>query len=720
MWATGMSMIKKSTVTAVVASILIFSALTARGDAGRETVMREKENKHKENKHKYTNHLAGESSPYLLQHAHNPVDWYPWGTEALEKAKKENKLLLISIGYAACHWCHVMEKESFEDPETAKIMNAFFVCIKVDREERPDIDQVYMNAAQLLSGSGGWPLNAFALPDGRPFYAGTYFPKEQWMILLNRIRDLHEREPGKLEQQAGTVTQGIRASETVVLNPSTPEFTLEELKDMFRRRQSRFDFQRGGSRGAPKFPMPVDYRYLLSHYHLTGDKKALEAVTVTLDNMAFGGIYDQAGGGFARYSTDAYWKVPHFEKMLYDNAQLVSLYAFAYQLTGNSLYKTVVYETLDFVRRELTSPAGGFYSSLDADSEGEEGKFYVWTEKELDTLLGKDAAMVKAYYNVTSAGNWEHGNNILLRKKTDEAFSKEQGIPVSQMEKLLNKAKRTLLEARSKRVRPGLDDKILTAWNGLMISGCVHAYRVFGEGRFLEAALKNARFLVKHQLNAGGRLDRNHKDGKASINAFLDDYAFLIAAFIDLYQATFDEAWLSQAQKLAGYVQEHFYDNRSGMFYYTSDLDPRLIARKMEVADNVIPGSNSVMAMNLYLLGEYFYKKEYVEISRKMLNNVKAGLLGQGGYYANWGILMTYFVSSPYEVAIVGKDWMKLRKELDEYFFPNMLIMGGAKEGNLPLLKSKLVPGQTTIYVCKDKACRLPVTTIDDALEQMK
>lgn len=685
----------------------------------------EKKMKTNKKNHKYTNRLINESSPYLLMHAHNPVNWYPWGEEALEKARKENKLLIISIGYAACHWCHVMEEESFEDPGAAKLMNDHFVSIKVDREERPDIDQIYMNAAQLITGGGGWPLNAIALPDGRPFYAGTYFPKESWISILTQINRVYKESPEKIEAQAASLTNGIKTSEIIRLNTQEPDFQRADLDRAFVLWKDDMDFEWGGQKKAPKFPMPIGFQFLLRYRQMTGNEKALEAVKITLDRMAMGGIYDQVGGGFARYSTDSYWKVPHFEKMLYDNAQLVSLYSSAYQLTGDGLYKRVVYETLEFIERELTSPVlpgggFGFYSSLDADSEGVEGKFYTWTKEEIKTILGGDAGLAIDYYNVTNGGNWEH-TNILFRTKTDEEFAKEKGLSVDDLLTRISAADKKLLEARSVRVRPPLDDKILTSWNGLMVMGYVDAYRVFGEDRFLQRALGNAEFIVKRMMSGDGRLDRVFKEGKgkSSINGFLDDYAFTISAFISLYQATFDEVWLVRAEKLLKYVLAHFYDGGSGMFYYTSDIDPGLIARKMETTDNVIPGSNSVMAVNLYVLGEYFYNEEYVKKSRQMLNNVKSNVLRHGVYFANWGILMGYFVDRPYEVAIVGDGSIGIRKEMDKRYLPNVIFMGGKVEGKLPLLKGKLVKGQTTIYVCKDKACRLPVTDTESALKQM-
>ena len=693
---------------------------------------KEKKMEHK-NKSKYTNHLINESSPYLLLHAHNPVGWYPWGQEALEKAKKENKLLIISIGYAACHWCHVMEEESFSSEEVAEVMNKNFVSIKVDREERPDIDQVYMDAAQLLTGQGGWPLNAIALPDGRPIFAGTYYPKQQWVQILEKIHQLYSANPQQIEQQAENLTKGIRTASAIDFNPGEPGFDRQTADQIVDNWKNVIDFEWGGEQRAPKFPLPIGYRYLLTYHYLTQNssaaralgKKALEAVKVTLDRMAMGGIYDQARGGFARYSTDAYWKVPHFEKMLYDNGQLVSLYSYAYQLTKDPLYKTVVYETLEFVERELTSPqvpngGRGFYSSLDADSEGEEGKFYTWTKSEIQNLLGKNAQLIIDYYNITDSGNWEKGVNILFRTKPDEIYAAEKKITVQQLQEQVAKARKQLLAARSQRVRPALDDKILTAWNALMLTGYVDAYRVFDNKKFLERALENAAFIVNNMLSDNGRLNRNYKEGKASINAFLDDYAFTIQAFISLYQATFDDKWLSFAEKLLKYTLEHFYDPKSGMFYYTSNQDPGLIARKMEIPDNVIPASNSQMAVNLHLLGEYFYKEDYIKKSKQMLNNVKFDMVRNGPYYANWALLLNYFIHPIAEVAIVGDQWEARRKELDQNYLPHMILMGGKTEGRLPLLAGKLIQGQTTIFVCKNKACQLPVTDVQEALKQLR
>ncbi len=676
-------------------------------------------NKIMDKEQKYTNELINESSPYLLQHAHNPVNWYPWGNEALNKAKEQNKLILISIGYAACHWCHVMEHESFENEEVANIMNDNFICIKVDREERPDIDQIYMNAVQLISGRGGWPLNCFALPDGRPIYGGTYFPAQNWMDLMNRVVDLYEDNLKELQKQAQELTEGVRATELVELNPEKPDFLSLDLDRTFTNFEKYIDKENGGSQGAPKFPMPVGYEFLLHYCYFMQQEEALDAVELTLIKMAYGGIYDQVGGGFARYSTDAIWKVPHFEKMLYDNGQLVSLYSSAYQLTKNPIYKKVVEETLGFIKRELTSKEGGFYSSLDADSEGEEGKFYVWKEEEIKALMGQDANLIMDYYNVGADGFWEHGVNILLKNESDERFAKRNKLSLEELEEKVNTAKELLLKEREKRIRPGLDDKILTSWNGLMLVGYVKAYNVFGDKSYLKAALKNADFICSKLMDGDYRLSRNYKNSKVSINGFLDDYAFTIQGFISLYQATFDSEWLKKAEGLLKYANKHFYDEKSGMYYYTSDEDPALIARKMEVSDNVIPSSNSEMAKNLFLIGRYTYNEKYFEMSKTMANNVKESAINGASYYGNWAVLMSWLNGETYDVSIVGKDCEKLRKQINEHYLPNVFLSGGMEEGDNSLLQGKLIAGKTIIYVCQDKACQLPVSRVDEMLNQI-
>jgi len=668
----------------------------------------------------YTNELINESSPYLLQHAHNTVNWYPWGDIALEKARNENKMLIISIGYSACHWCHVMEQESFEDTTVARIMNDHFVCIKVDREERPDLDQIYMDAAFLISGQGGWPLNVLALQDGKPFFAGTYFSKEKWIKVLNYFIDIQYKDPSSLSGQADKVTKGIKSSEIVLLSRENSILTKSNLDDIFNRLKVHIDFVTGGISQPPKFPMPSVWEYLLHYYSISDEPDALNAVTSTLDNMAAGGIYDQLGGGFSRYSTDADWQVPHFEKMLYDNAQLVSLYTHAWQLTKNPEYKKIVYETLEFIENELTSSEGGFFSSLDADSEGEEGKFYTWTKDEVESVLGKEAPLFIDYYNITRQGNWEAEKNILYRNLSDAGILKRYSIGPDELLLRMVKSRETLKKVCNKRVRPGLDDKILTSWNALMLKGYVDAYRAFGEEKFLRAALENADFLIRNAINKENKITRNYKNGRSSVSGMLDDYAFTISAFVDLYQATFDEKWLYKAKELTDYTTDNFFDHASGMFYYTPDNHSDLIARKMEISDNVIPSSNSEMAKNLFLLGKYFNDGPFIQKAQQMLKNVQRDVMQNIYSYSNWGLLGIHFIKPLYEVAIVGADWVTIRKTLDNNYLPDAIFLGGKNEGTLELLENKLVPGQTTIYVCVDKACKIPVNEAEKALQQMK
>ncbi|RMG76663.1 MAG: thioredoxin domain-containing protein [Bacteroidetes bacterium] len=675
--------------------------------------------------HKYTNALINETSPYLLQHAHNPVNWHPWNEETLKKAKDENKMLLISIGYAACHWCHVMEHESFEDTTVARIMNENFIPVKVDREERPDVDNVYMTACHLATGRGcGWPLNSFALPDGRPVWAGTYFPKKEWIKVLEYFIQLRKEDPEKLEEYAGKLTEGVQTAEEITIGEGDREFTRAALDGIAQKFLDNIDFKMGGRVGSPKFPMPNNYEFLLKYHHLSGDEKALEAVTVTLDNLAKGGIYDHLGGGFARYSVDGEWKVPHFEKMLYDNGQLVSLFSHAYQLTHNPTYEQIVRQTTEFVRRDMTSPEGAFYASYDADSEGEEGRFYVWTKSEIDSLLGDQSLsdLFADFYEIKARGNWEDGKNILYRRKTTAEIAQKHQLTESEVVAKIEQAKKTLFQAREQRTKPRLDDKILTSWNALMITGFADAYEALGEESYREQALKAGNFILKNVMDPDFRLHRNYKDGRATINAFLDDYALTIQAFIQLYEITFDQKWLDNARQLSEYVLAHFADDQTGMFFYTSKLDPALIARKIEIADNVIPSSNSTMARNLYALGLYFYKHDYVERAKNMMHNLAADLVNQSqpNFYSNWCSLYLDLVHPPYEVAIVGPDFEAKKNALMRHYIPNAILLGGATEGNLELLKGKLQTGATMIYVCQNKVCKLPVEDPERALTLMQ
>ncbi|WP_202552433.1 thioredoxin domain-containing protein [Ginsengibacter hankyongi] len=674
----------------------------------------------KENKIMYTNALIHETSPYLLQHAHNPVDWYPWGDEALAKAKKENKMLLISVGYAACHWCHVMEHESYEDTVVANIMNKNFVCIKVDREERPDVDQVYMNAAYLINGNGGWPLNALVMPDGKPFFAGTYFPKDKWIQLLKYFSDLYKNQKQKLEEQADHLSKGINDIENVPKNTTSVSFSAITLDDMFSTLSQRIDMDKGGTKGSMKFPMPAIWEYLLQYYYFNKNTNALKAVEITLQHMAYGGIYDQVGGGFSRYATDPNWHAPHFEKMLYDNAQLVSLYSHAFQLTKNSLYKRIVYETIAFVKRELTSPEGGFYSSLDADSEGEEGKFYVWSKDEIKEILGSDAEIFSDYFGITSKGNWEPGKNIPDIIEGEKDIEKKYDLSADQLQNKIDELKLQVLKARGKRIRPQTDDKILTAWNALMTKGLIDAYEAFDEKDFLQMAETNIGFLLKNISTKENALYRNYKNGKATIPAFLDDYSFMISALIDYYQVNFNENYLQKANDLTQYVEQHFYDKTTGMYFYTDDQHSNLIARKMEVPDNVIPSSNSEMAKNLLLLGLYFENNSYESQSAQLVKNVIDDIKKNPSYYSNWAQVVALQIKPPYEVAILGNDWQQKLSEFHKQYLPNTIYLGGVNEGNLSLLQNKLVSGKTFIYVCENKTCQLPVESVEAAMKQIK
>ena len=678
------------------------------------------ENKSMEKENKHTNQLINETSPYLLQHAYNPVDWHPWNEQTLDKAKAEGKLLLISIGYSACHWCHVMEHESFEDEEVAKIMNDNFICIKVDREERPDVDQVYMTAVQLMNQRGGWPLNCVALPNGKPFWGGTYFRKEDWKKQILGLANTYKIEPNRVIEFADRLSKGIQQVENIGLNTDEANFTWKDLNNMVSSWAERFDNAEGGSNGAPKFPMPNAYSFLLHYAHLSKNAEVLGNVEITLDKMAFGGIYDQIGGGFSRYSTDKSWKAPHFEKMLYDNGQLVSLYSEGYLKFQNPLYKEVVFETLEFIERELTAENGAFYSALDADSEGEEGKFYVWNETELKLFIREDFEIFKDYYNINSKGLWEHGNYILLRKKPKKEIAKKYKISIAALETKIQNWKSILMAERDKRIRPGLDDKSLTSWNGLMLKGYVDAYMAFGEKKHLEVALKNAKFIADAQMKADGKLWHSYKDGRSTINAYLEDYAIVSSAFIRLYEATFDKVWLDKAEQLVSYALENFYDKNSGMFYFTSRLDPELVARKMEINDNVIPASNSVMANVLYDLGTLLDKDNYKQKAIIMANNVKPDMAKYASGYANYANLMLKEIVPYYEVAIVGKDAHTKAMELNKKYVPNKLFVGSFENSNMELLQEKFVQGVTMIYVCENKVCQLSTSDIIKAKKLMK
>ncbi|MFK8057188.1 MAG: thioredoxin domain-containing protein [Saprospiraceae bacterium] len=673
--------------------------------------------------HEHTNALAQETSPYLLQHAHNPVDWRPWGEEALQVAQADDKLMIISIGYAACHWCHVMERESFEDSTVANVMNAGFVTVKVDREERPDVDDVYMSACHLSSGgSCGWPLNAIALPDGRPIWAGTYFPKKKWLEVLDYFTKLQQTEPEKLETYATQLANQLAEAGAQPPIPQPQNYDQAVGKDNLKRLVMLADPTYGGMGSAPKFPMPVLYEFMLDEANLSGNLSSLKVLDRALQSIARGGIYDQLGGGFARYSVDAAWHAPHFEKMLYDNGQLVSLYAHAFRQNPSPEYEKVIRQTLAFVQRELTNPAGGFYSSLDADSEGEEGKFYVWTYDELYELLSeKELDVLMDVYDIRRNGNWEHGNNILHRQGDLPTLAKKRRMELSELKRFIDKAEVKLMEARDKRVRPGLDDKVLVSWNGLMIKGYVDAYLALGDETYLKTAIREAKYLESSMLQDDGRLLRTSAKGKAHINAFLDDYANLADAYLALYQATFDEKWLKLSQKLVDYTLVHFSNPSASLLYFTSDIDPPLVARRVEDADNVIPASNSMMADNLVRLGTIMGREEYVQRGKDMVASVLPNLAErrQPAYWSRWLSLHSRLAHKRYEVAVVGPNAKAVRLQLAEQLIPQATFIGSESTSELALLEGKYQEGKTLIYVCENRVCQLPTDQVDVAIKQL-
>ncbi|MBD2755104.1 thioredoxin domain-containing protein [Spirosoma validum] len=668
------------------------------------------------------NQLQYETSPYLLQHANNPVDWYPWGDEALTKAVDEDKPILVSIGYSACHWCHVMEHESFEKEDVARVMNEHFVCIKVDREERPDVDAIYMDAVQAMGVQGGWPLNVFLMPGAKPFYGVTYVPTKNWIQLLGSIRSAFDEHRNDLTQSAEGFATELNLSDTerYGLTQNDPLFSTETLDVLYRKVSVKTDDEKGGMRRAPKFPMPSVWRFLLRYYDVMGNDAAVHQVRITLDRMALGGIYDQLGGGFARYSTDADWFAPHFEKMLYDNGQLLTLYADAYSLTKSPLYRHVVYQTIGFAQRELLSPEGGFFSALDADSEGVEGKFYTFTTEELRQQLGADYDWFTDLYNLTEGGNWEHGRNILHRTERDEDFAERMGWSLDELNVRLDATHIQLLQVRNARIRPGLDDKILCSWNGLMLKGLATAYRVFNEPEFLTLALRLAYFLLKKMRDSrNGRLWHTYKNGRARQAGFLEDYAAVIDGLLALYQATFTENWLTEADQLMQYVLTNFSDTGAAetgpdpMFFFTDKNGEELIARRKELFDNVIPSSNSMMAENLYVLSLLLERPDYADRADQMLGRIQPLVQQNADYLTNWATQFALRARPTAEIAVIGPEAEQFRAELDAEFYPNKVLCGTLEKSDLPLLQQRgPIDGKTAIYVCYNRACQLPVTSV--------
>jgi uncharacterized protein YyaL (SSP411 family) len=667
------------------------------------------------------NRLAEETSPYLLQHAHNPVDWFPWGDEALEKARTENKPILVSIGYSACHWCHVMERECFEKENIAAVMNALFVCIKVDREERPDVDAVYMDAVQAMGVRGGWPLNVFLLPDTKPFYGVTYLPPQNWVQLLHSIDNAFANHYNELAKSAEGFVENMLISESQKygLSATAGGFDVAAVDDMFEILHKNFDTYKGGMDRAPKFPMPSIYKFLLRYYDISQNPEALQHIELSLNRIASGGIYDHVGGGWARYSVDDEWFIPHFEKMLYDNAQLLEIFAEAHSLTHNPLYADRVRKTVDWLKSEMLSPDGGFYSALDADSEGIEGKFYIWKQQELQEILGTDFQWFADLYNISAEGNWEHGYNHLHLTEPPVLAAKAAGIDMERFEEKYQKALEKLADYRESRVRPGLDDKILASWNGLTISGLAASYRALGEESFRTLAISTGEF-IDEKMTFDGKLFHSYKNGKASVTGFLEDYAAVAAAYLSLYQITFEEHWISKAETLTEYAISSFYDDNEGFFHFTDRHGETLIARKKELFDNVIPSSNSIMAHNLYTLGMLLDRSKYLEIADQMLSKVSKLALTDVQWVTNWAALYCMRAVPTAEVAIVGADADVIRKDFDRFFVPNKIVTGTKTASQLPLLENRTeINGKTAIYICYDKTCQLPVTEVEAALQQL-
>jgi uncharacterized protein YyaL (SSP411 family) len=681
------------------------------------------------------NRLAQESSPYLLQHAHNPVDWYPWGDEAFAKAKAENKLVLVSIGYSTCHWCHVMERESFEDLETARFMNEHFVNIKVDREERPDVDHIYMEAVQIINrGGGGWPLNCFLLPDARPFYGGTYYPPEpahgrpSWRQVLQSIMDTYTRQPEVIQEQATKLLGYMHNSEQQFVSSLIPDntqddlFNREYIDQMYYRLREGYDRVEGGFGNAPKFPGTMSIRFLFSWYHYTHEQDALDHALFSIDRMIQGGIYDQIGGGFSRYTVDRAWLVPHFEKMLYDNALLIWVMAEAYQITRKEIYATTIRETIVWLNREMKSPEGAYYSALDADSEGVEGKFYVWDKSEIDAVLGPEAALFNAYYGVTEQGNWEH-KNILNRHNFIDAFAAEQGLALDECTQRIEAAKQKMLEARALRIRPGLDDKILLDWNALMVSALVKAGLALNDQALLDDAETTMRFLMrafKDEERTYG-LFHSYKAGQAKNPANLNDYAYCIEAMLDVYKVRFDEAWLELAQEYMLHTREQFLDERDGLFFFSPASATDLVMRRKELFDGAMPSSNAIMLHNLARMavinGNRFKERELAQV---MLYRVHETMLKYPGSFSHWAYTVLGFHFGQYEIAITGAESFKLAKELMLYYQPCHCVMASKSSSKYPIFTDRFsASGETRIFVCQNFSCQLPVSQVSDALRLM-
>ncbi len=681
--------------------------------------------------HQHTNQLINETSSYLLQHAHNPVNWYPWGDEALQKAKAENKPILVSIGYAACHWCHVMERESFEDEGTAQIMNAHFINIKIDREERPDLDHIYMDAVQAMTGSGGWPLNVFLTPDCKPFYGGTYFPpvkaynRMSWKETLYAINQSYQEKKNEIEAQAENLMDHLINSNSFGISklndaekPSI--FTEENLKLIAENILKQADTEWGGFGKAPKFPQTFSIQFLLRYYHFTNDETALQQALQSLDKMIYGGIYDQLGGGFARYSTDNKWLAPHFEKMLYNNALLIGVMAEAYQLTNNKLYAETIAATIAFIEREMLSNEGGFYSALDADSEGVEGKFYVWAKSEIDGLLGSDSDIFSEYYDVTESGNWEH-TNILWVQETLTDFAERKAIEVQDLKAILRRCSDRLMAHRKTRIRPQLDDKILLGWNALLITALCKAYAATGVGNYKNLAITNYHFIEEKFVNSDGSYNHTYKNNQSKIPAFLDDYAYIIQAHIYLQEITGLNNYLIKAKKITEFVIKNFSEVDTGFFYFTNQHQTDVIVRKKEVYDGAIPSGNAVMASNLQYLSIIFNNQIWHQRWLNMVQSLGIAIVRHPTSFGVWASLLQSQTLGIKEIVITGFEAnIFLPTLLSKYIPMKILQIADKEESDFTLLQGKDFEKAVTFYLCENYNCKQPVTDFRTFLELIK
>ena len=674
------------------------------------------------------NHLLNETSPYLLQHAHNPVEWYPWGEEALSRAKAEDKPILVSIGYAACHWCHVMERESFEDPETARLMNERFINIKIDREERPDLDHIYMEAVQAISGSGGWPLNVFLTPGKKPFYGGTYFPpqamhnKPSWTDTLIGVSEAFREKKHKIVAQAENLTAHIEASNHFGVGKGPAKLLTNEAMDtLLDTILKTADTVNGGFGRAPKFPQTFTIRLLLQHYYYSKNDKALAQACLSLDKMIDGGINDQLGGGFARYSTDEFWLAPHFEKMLYDNALMVMALSDAYQATANPVYLQSISDTLDFAERELLSPEGGFYAALDADSEGVEGKFYVWSKAEINSLLGADAALFNNYYSVSEEGNWEH-TNILHVAVQAKKFAVTNGLELKRLNEILRTCREKLMKARSVRVRPITDDKILLGWNCMMNTAYSKAFAATGNEHYRRMAVKNMAFLMDmFEDGKKGSFFHTYKNGEAKYPAFLDDYANLIYALLHLQEITADNTCLEKVKTLVKWVIAHFSEPETDYFYFTNDGQQDVIVRKKEMYDGAVPSGNSLMAWNLHYCGVVFDEADWRERAFRMCSGVQEVVQNYPGSFGIWAFVSQALFKGIPEIAITGGEVDAMLKEILRIFIPFRIIQSSPLEiKSFPLLAGKSFSRTPMIYLCKDYACQTPVNEVSGLQELLE